>query len=121
MVWIPALVEVGLGVAALAPFLVHRLSVGAWRKKGIEYPIAATELPPVTVLLPVWNEALILEKKLANLAAQNMRFSLLLIDSGSTDATLSTAKAWLKKNPKAFDSSKLIEMEKRLGKTEAVR
>ena len=100
MVWIPALVEVGLGVAALAPFLVHRLSVGAWRKKGIEYPLATAELPPVTVLLPVWNEALILEKKLANLSAQNMRFSLLLIDSASTDSTLATAKAWLKKNKK---------------------
>ena len=121
MVWIPALVEVGLGVAALAPFLVHRLSVGAWRKKGIEYPLATAELPPVTVLLPVWNEALILEKKLANLSAQNMRFSLLLIDSAATDSTLATAKAWLKKNPTAFDSTNIIEMEKRLGKTEAVR
>ena len=121
MVWIPALVEVGLGVAALAPFLIHRISVSAWRKKGIEYPISTTELPPITVLLPVWNEALILEKKLDNLAAQNIRFSVLMVDSASTDTTLSTAKAWLKKNPKAFDSSKLIEMEKRLGKTEAVR
>ena len=121
MVWIPALVEVGLGAAALAPFLIHRLSVSAWRKNGIEYPVSTTELPPITVLLPVWNEALILEKKLDNLAAQNIRFSVLMIDSASTDTTLSTAKAWLKKNPKAFDSSKLIEMEKRLGKTEAVR
>ena len=121
MVWIPALVEVGLGVAALAPFLVHRVSVGMWRKKGLEYPLHSTELPSVTVLLPVWNEALIIEKKLTNLAAQNMRFSLLMIDSASTDSTLSTVKDWLKENPKAFDNSTVLEMKKRLGKTEAVR
>ena len=121
MVWIPALVEVGLGVAALAPFLVHRVSVGMWRKKGLEYPLHSTELPSVTVLLPVWNEALIIEKKLTNLAAQNMRFSLLMIDSASNDSTLSTVKDWLNENPKAFDNSTVLEMKKRLGKTEAVR
>ncbi len=121
MVWIPALVEVGLGVAALAPFLIHRISVGMWRKKGIEYPVHSAELPSVTVLLPVWNEELILKKKLDNLASQNMRFSLLLIDSASTDSTLSIAKLWLKENPKAFENSTVLEMKKRLGKTEAVR
>ena len=70
MVWIPALVEVGFGIAALAPFIIHRISVGQWRKKKIEYPLSTGELPPVTVLLPVWNESLILKKKLENLAAQ---------------------------------------------------
>ena len=47
MVWIPALVEVGLGLAAFAPFLVHRLSVGKWRKQGIEYPVNDADLPAV--------------------------------------------------------------------------
>ena len=121
MVWIPALVEVGLGVAALAPFIVHRISVGMWRKKGIEYPTTSTELPHVTVLLPVWNEALILEKKLNNLAAQNMRVSLLIIDSASTDSTVSILHSWLKQNPDAFDTTTVLEMKERLGKTEAVR
>ena len=81
----------------------------------------SAELPSVTVLLPVWNEELILKKKLDNLASQNMRFSLLLIDSASTDSTLSIAKLWLKENPKAFENSTVLEMKKRLGKTEAVR
>ena len=121
MVWIPALVEVGLGVAAFAPFLVHRISVGRWRKQGIDYPISSSELPQVTVLLPVWNEVLILEKKLANLAAQNIRFSLLVIDSASTDSTVSLLNSWLKKNPEAFDGTTVLKMEERLGKTEAVR
>ena len=108
MVWIPALVEVGLGFAAFAPFLVHRISVGRWRKQGIDYPISSSELPQVTVLLPVWNEALILEKKLANLAAQNIRFSLLVIDSASTDSTVSLLNTWLEKYPAAFETTTVL-------------
>ena len=121
MVWIPALVEVGLGLAAFAPFLVHRLSVGRWRKQGIEYPTNHTDLPAVTVLLPVWNEGLIIEKKLDNLAQQNLRCSLLVIDSASTDKTVDKIESWIQSHPKAFDAFKLITMNERLGKTEAVR
>lgn len=121
MVWLPALVEVGLGVAAFAPFLIHRLAVGAWRNDANTYPSAKADPAPVTVLLPVWNEALILTMKLNNLAAQDMRFSLLIIDSCSTDDTVATFTSWHEKNPDAFDSVRLIEMEQRLGKTEAVR
>ena len=121
MVWIPALVEVGFGIAALAPFLIHRISVGQWRKKSIEYPLSTGELPPVTVLLPVWNESLILKKKLENLAAQNMRCSLLVIDSASTDSTVPLLKSWIKEHADAFDGTTVLEMQERLGKTEAVR
>ena len=121
MVWIPALVEIGLGLTAIAPFLVHRISVGGWRKQGLEYPTASSKLPNVTVLLPVWNESLIVKRKLNNLVAQNIRFSLLVIDSASTDSTVSLLKSWLKEHPDAFDSTTVIEMQERLGKTEAVR
>ena len=121
MVWIPALVEVGLGLAAFAPFLVHRLSVGKWRKQGNEYPVNDADLPAITVLLPVWNEGLIIEKKLDNLAQQNLRCSLLAIDSASTDETVSKINAWIQSHPKAFDDFTLLRMKERLGKTEAVR
>ena len=121
MVWIPALVEVGLGLAAFAPFLVHRLSVGKWRKQGNEYPVNDADLPAITVLLPVWNEGLIIEKKLDNLAQQNLRCSLLVIDSASTDKTVNKVNSYIVANPKAFNTFKLLTMKERLGKTEAVR
>ena len=121
MVWIPALVEVGLGLAAFAPFLVHRLSVGKWRKQGNEYPVNDADLPAITVLLPVWNEGLIIEKKLDNLAQQNLRCSLLVIDSASTDKTVNKVNSYIEANPKAFNTFKLLTMKERLGKTEAVR
>jgi len=121
MVWIPAIVEVGLGIAAFAPFIIHRMSVGSWRKKGLQYPTGSENLPEVTVLLPVWNEALIIEKKLLNLSKQNLRCSLLLIDSASTDSTVSTAQSWLDNNSKVFETVRFIKMSERKGKTEAVR
>ena len=75
---------------------------------------------PITVLLPVWNEGLIIEKKLADLAKQEIKSNLLLIDSASTDDTVSKARKWLKDFPDSFSSSEIIVMEKRLGKTTAV-
>ena len=95
MVWIPALVEVGLGTLALGPFLLHRIAVGRWRRTPLEYPAKTTknDQPSIIVLLPVWNESLIIEKKLSNLASlEGPSVDLLLIDSASTDSTLKHAK-----------------------------
>jgi glycosyltransferase involved in cell wall biosynthesis len=124
MVWIPAMVEVGLSALAFGPFLLHRWSVGRWRKTPLAYPEASQKMKeqPMVVLLPVWNEGLIIEQKLANLAEQKgSKVELLVIDSASTDDTLALTKAWLKANPEAFGSNELIEMKQRLGKSSAVQ
>lgn len=124
MVWIPALVEVGLGTLALGPFLLHRIAVGRWRRTPLEYPAKTTknDQPSIIVLLPVWNESLIIEKKLSNLASlEGPSVDLLLIDSASTDSTLKHAKGWLKDNPDAFGNVELIEMSSREGKSKAVQ
>ena len=124
MVWIPALAEVGLAAAAFGPFLMHRLSVGRWRKTPLLYPksMQAESKHPLTVVLPVWNEALIIEKKLENLAAQDgKKPSLLIIDSASTDDTVKRIQSWLKTNQGAFEDSTVIEMERRQGKTKALQ
>jgi cellulose synthase/poly-beta-1,6-N-acetylglucosamine synthase-like glycosyltransferase len=124
MVWIPAIAEVGLGALAFGPFLLHRWSVGRWRTSPLAYPEPNDALAsmPVKVLLPVWNEELIIDQKLANLAAQSgPSLSLLVIDSASTDDTVTRIKRWLKKHPDAFSSHELIEMERRLGKSRAVQ
>ena len=124
MVWVPALIEVGLGTLALGPFLLHRLSVGQWRKNPPAYPLESADSPalPITVLLPVWNEALVIEQKLDNLAKQEgASADLLIIDSASTDTTVGLARQWLEQHPKAFSHTQIIEMETRLGKSRAVQ
>ena len=111
--------ELGLAVIGFAPFALHRLSCGSWAKEEVKIPEKDSMLP-ITILLPVWNEGLIIEKKLANLAKQEINADLLLIDSASTDDTLEIATSWLQDFPKAFNSHKIIAMPKRLGKTTAV-
>ena len=75
---------------------------------------------PLTVLLPVWNEATVIKEKLINLAGQDVALSLLIIDSASTDPTLDIARSWLAEHPEAFASSEILEMSERKGKTAAV-
>ncbi len=103
----------------MAPFAWHRLSCMRWMKKSLDMPEEDSNLP-ITVLLPVWNEGLIIEKKLADIANQSLKVNLLIIDSASTDDTVSKARKWLDDFPDAFIDSELIVMEKRLGKTSAV-
>jgi cellulose synthase/poly-beta-1,6-N-acetylglucosamine synthase-like glycosyltransferase len=72
-------------------------------------------------LLPVWNESLIIEKKLGNLSKQlGGPYHLVIIDSNSTDNTVTLCNQWINNNANAFASFQLIEMPVRLGKTTAV-
>ena len=72
------------------------------------------------VLLPVWNEEFLIERKLEDLGQQGVEFKLVIIDSASTDATLSRARQWINENPSKFGDIDIIEMSERKGKTAAV-
>ena len=111
--------ELGLAAVGFAPFAIHRWSCGNWSRQKLECPEELSGLD-MTILLPVWNEELIIEKKLANLAKQDFKVHLLLVDSASDDQTLSKAKTWLEDFPDAFESHKIIAMPTRKGKTAAV-
>ena len=103
----------------LAPFAIHRLNIWRWSKKPLEIPEGKVDLP-ITVLLPVWNEEKVIKLKLSNIAKQEIKTSLLLIDSASTDKTVEYAEKWLKQNPDTFLSSEVIVLKSREGKTSAV-
>jgi len=83
-------------------------------------PMGTNHSERLTVLLPVWNEATVIEKKLANLAAQNLPMHLLVVDSASTDTTLELVDGWISRHPNAFASFEVLQMEQRRGKTSAV-
>ena len=69
------------------------------------------------VLLPVWNEEFLIERKLEDLGQQGAEFKLVIIDSASTDATLSRARQWINENPSKISEIDIIEMSERKGKT----
>ena len=112
------------GIAAL-PFIIHRLRVGKWAGQStLALPdVEPQDLPQMTLVIPAWNEELLIEDKLSALAQQEYprhKLEAIFIDSASTDNTVDLVKTWLVENPTAFADFIIIEMEKRLGKTAAI-
>ena len=122
MVVVPAIVEgAAMGIAML-PFVLHRWDMYRWDRdhRQKHTPKGTNHSERLTVLLPVWNEATVMEKKLDNLAAQNLPIHLLVVDSASTDTTLELFNGWMSRHPNAFTSVDVLRMEQREGKTVAV-
>lgn len=122
MVLAPMVIEASLWFAATMPFARHWWSMKKWNNIQLEYPEEPNkELNKCVILLPVWNESLIIEKKLGNLSKQlGGPYHLVIIDSNSTDNTVTLCNQWINNNANAFTSFQLIEMPVRLGKTTAV-
>ena len=110
-----------MGIAML-PFVLHRWDMYRWDRDHRQQhaPKGTNHSERLTVLLPVWNEAAVMEKKLDNLAAQRLPIHLLVVDSASTDGTLDVLNAWRSRHPEAFASVEVVRMEQRQGKTAAV-
>ncbi|MDP6906975.1 MAG: glycosyltransferase [Candidatus Thalassarchaeaceae archaeon] len=78
------------------------------------------DLPFLCIVLPVWNEEVIIERKLNNLIEQRYpinRRRFMVVDSASTDGTVEIIKTWMKENEVEVS---IIEMVTRLGKSAAV-
>ena len=122
MVVVPAIIEGAALSVALVPFVLHRWDMYRWDRdhRNAHVPKSTDHEEALTVLLPVWNEARIIEKKLDNLVQQNVPMRLLLIDSASTDSTVERIEAWLNVHPEAFLEVEVVRMEQRQGKTAAV-
>ena len=122
MVVVPAFIEGAALGAAMAPFLLHRWDMHRWDKdhRTQHKPAGTNHSERLTVLLPVWNEGLVIEKKLANLAAQQLPIHLLVVDSASTDDTMKLVDAWTASHPETFAGVETIRMPERKGKTAAV-
>ncbi|MGB2373192.1 MAG: glycosyltransferase [Poseidonia sp.] len=122
MVVVPAIVEgAAMGIAML-PFVLHRWDMYRWDRDHRQQhtPKGTDHSERLTVLLPVWNEATVMEKKLDNLAAQRLPIHLLVVDSASTDGTLDVLNDWRARHPEAFAAVEVVRMEQRQGKTAAV-
>lgn len=122
MLFSPAIIEIGFGTLAVLPYLKHGLDLFMYRKKPLDYPSGDVE-GSLTVLLPVWNESVVIRHKLDNVreTCVNREVHVVIIDSASTDDTVETIRQWRKGNEAVFSSLTLLEMEERKGKTAAVQ
>jgi hypothetical protein len=69
----------------------------ALRRRPAQTTAAASGLPPVTIIVPVHDEAPVIERKLANLSALRYppeHLTVLLVDGGSTDGTIPRLVDW---------------------------
>ena len=120
MLFSPALYEVGFAALAGLPYLKHGLDLFLGRNRPLVRPKQAFN-GTITILLPVWNEAKILQQKLENLreTCQEFNPNLVIIDSASTDNSVSIVEKWTGKD--SFASFQLLRMDERKGKTAAVK
>ena len=120
MALMAAAVEIASMAIVAGTYASYYLKAKSWQSLQLERPNSKPK-NEVCILLPVWNEGLVIEKKLADLAAQiGGSYHLVVIDSASDDNTVQLVNSYLEHNSQSFASFHLIEMEKRLGKTAAV-
>ena len=117
--------QVIVGAIAASPFLIHRLRVGAWSKRAsLQLPeVNDSELPRITLVVPTWNEELSISSKLASLSAQEYpreKVEVIVIDSNSSDGTVGLVNTWSSTNSGNFSRIRVIEMDRRMGKTTAI-
>ena len=113
--------EVVLASLVLIPLMLYRLKTQRWNRLTLDYPINSNH-EKLTILLPIWNESLVIDKKLSDLK-RNYPFetSLLVIDSASDDDSVVKVNDWFSRNEGTFSTTQLIVMPERLGKTSAVK
>ena len=115
-------VQVGATIAVILPLGIHWLLNRGWMRQNPPSPEACkdSDLPHLCIVIPTWNEANVIESKLNNLVAQRYPESkrrLLLIDSASTDDTVSIATKW---NETHGNCMQIVQMSARLGKSPAI-
>jgi cellulose synthase/poly-beta-1,6-N-acetylglucosamine synthase-like glycosyltransferase len=105
--------------------ILSRLAVMVWTRRGLpEIPAESLEDFPVSIVIPTWNEELIIEAKLNDVESQSYPAGLLeviIIDASSDDSTVQISKDWIRENgPSSTKKYRIIEEESRLGKSYSI-
>jgi cellulose synthase/poly-beta-1,6-N-acetylglucosamine synthase-like glycosyltransferase len=78
--------------------------------------------PKVSLVIPTYNEAKVIDKKLENIQKLDYpadKLEVILVDSASTDGTLDVCRSFLEKNKLRYPV-KMLSEEQRLGKSHAL-
>src|SRR5262245_30619173 len=114
----PMMIAFWLGVLGVFyPYAGYPLVLLLMRRATGAAPGVATELPKLSIIIPVHNEASRIVDKIANTAALDYpadRLEILFVSDGSTDATVDLIRA------NAARAMTLIELAERRGKATAL-
>ena len=122
MLDILAFIQTSLAAIGISPFFFHWYKMKKLSKEPIAIPSEPEIWPSLTVVLPVWNEEIVLKRKLEDLEKQHYpsnNFELVVIDSHSTDSTLTVFEDWNLSRKSKFKASTII-MNQHLGKSAAI-
>ena len=121
MLLISTIIHTVVGLMIALPLLNYRLKISRWNKLKLDYP-QSTNKSELVIMLPIWNESLVIEKKLNNLISDYpFQVSLMVVDSASNDSSVSIVNSWAQQHQEKFKNIDIIEMPERLGKTAAVK
>ena len=116
------LIVLALLTALLAPPLIYYAWMKSKTRKSWGLMINSSYQPKVTLIIPTYNEASVIGKKLENTQQIDYpedKLQVILVDSASTDDTLGVCERFLEKNSLPFPI-KLLHEEKRMGKSHAL-
>ncbi len=122
MLNILAFIQVSSAFIGICPFIYYWFKMNRKSKQPIEIPPQPIIWPSLTIVLPLWNEEIVLLKKLEDLEEQQYpsdKIELLVIDSNSTDSTLSILDEWQLNRKSKFKVS-VVKMNERKGKSAAI-
>ena len=112
-------------ILVLLILIFSRLATSSWLRKALpDFPSGTVDLPNITLVIPTWNEELIIEEKLAEISSQdypNELLEVIIIDANSQDSTVDLAKKWISQNNKKMQLDfKIIVEEERKGKSSSI-
>jgi poly-beta-1,6-N-acetyl-D-glucosamine synthase len=116
------IVLVALFALLLAPPVFYFVWIKDVSKKTWMLKVNSDYVPAVTLIVSTFNEALVIGKKLTNIQEMNYpvdKLEVIIVDSASTDNTLSICSDFLKSSHFRFPI-RLVSEEKRLGKSHAL-
>ena len=116
------LVIFGLSIVHLLVPYLYYLRMSHLAKRPWSISLNQSYEPSVTIIVPTYNESVVVEKKLQNLKELDYppeKLEIIIVDSASTDNTTSLARLFLSKNE--FPCKiKILEEEERKGKANAL-
>jgi len=111
-----------LAVLQVLPQTLYYIIMRFVSRRPYNVKVDPSYRPSVTVILPTYQEADVIEAKLANLNSlmyPEDKLEVIVVDSASTDGTLDRCRNWLSKNQSKFEIYLLSEA-KRISKAHAL-
>jgi biofilm PGA synthesis N-glycosyltransferase PgaC len=124
-VFIQMIMLIFVAVSLWAALLLPPVAYYVWlvKKKGaLRVRTDSSFQPNVSLIVPTYNEAKVVGKKLENIQELDYpekKLRIILVDSASNDGTMDVCKAFLERTPFRFQIT-LISEKERLGKSSAL-